>query len=63
MIFIMLFYYESSALPFLFTLKIAKKKSISFSDKSCKIEKAFIDSIEARWTLTDINVVYLKNNR
>ena len=62
MIFIMLFYYESSALPFLFTFKIAKK-SISFSDKSRKIEKAFIDSIEARWTLTDINVVYLKNNR
>lgn len=63
MVFIMLFYHESSALPFLFTLKIAKKKSISFSVKSCKMEKGFINFIEARWTLTDINLVYLKNNR
>ena len=63
MIFIMLFYHESSALPLFIYFKNCKKKSISFSVKSCKIEKAFFNSIEAGWTLTDINLVYLKNNR
>ena len=50
-------------LAFFLYIKNCKKKSVSFSVKSCKIAKAFIDSIEAGWTLTDINLVYLKNNR